>query len=135
MLIVFFGGNWTFYQRNAPVQNSTVITDWIEAHDVDILEWQANYADFSIIENVCGNWERRVYTDGRKFDEQSFKGRLTKHCRCWKSKYCMSLISLFCCYNYFFNLFYLEYLQPVRDPFYFVPCVLRAALFCTLLHE
>lgn len=52
---------WVFMQDNAPCHTSNYTKQWLEANDVETLEWPAKSPDLNPIENVWADVSRRVY--------------------------------------------------------------------------
>ena len=61
----------TFQQDNASVHISASTRRWFEAKNLPILKWPAKSPDLSPIENVWSILVRRVYQNGRQFDNVS----------------------------------------------------------------
>lgn len=59
---------WIFRQDNAPIHTSHSTMAWFQEHGVRVLPWPALSPDLNPIENVWGIMARRVYANGRQFD-------------------------------------------------------------------
>lgn len=62
------GDEWVFQQDNAAVHSSHVTREFLEANDVEVLDWPAKSPDLNIIENMWGQLVRVVYASGRQYN-------------------------------------------------------------------
>ena len=62
------GNNWVFQQDNAPIHNSGVVRGWMEANHITVMDSPALSPDLDPIENIRGYLTRKVYENGRQFD-------------------------------------------------------------------
>lgn len=60
--------NWIFQQDNAPIHTARHVKNWFVANNITTLDWPALSPDLNLIENVWGWLTRRVYENGRQFD-------------------------------------------------------------------
>lgn len=65
---VLGGADWIFQQDNAPCHASKSTVEWFQAKNVNVLRWPARSPDITPIENLWGIIVRRVYANGRQFD-------------------------------------------------------------------
>lgn len=61
------GDIWTFVHDNASVHSADYTKNWLAANDVHTLDWPAKSPDLNIIENVWGLLARKVYAQGRQY--------------------------------------------------------------------
>lgn len=62
------GPMWMFQQDNAPIHVSHSTKAWLQDKGVRALAWPALSPDLNPIENLWGIMVRRVYANGRQFD-------------------------------------------------------------------
>ncbi|KAF0749378.1 hypothetical protein AaE_007060, partial [Aphanomyces astaci] len=62
-----FGRECIFQQDNASIHGSTETKEFLEAHNVRVMEWPAKSPDLNPIENMWGVLARAVYAHGRQF--------------------------------------------------------------------
>ena len=62
--------NWILQQDNAPCHVSADTCRWFEANDVTLLSWPSRSPDLNPIENLWGWLARRVYRNGRQFNDR-----------------------------------------------------------------
>ena len=55
-------------QDNAPAHASRSTRDWLQAHQVPLMEWPPRSPDLNPIENAWGQLARKVYENGRQFE-------------------------------------------------------------------
>lgn len=72
------GENWIFQHDNASCHTARVTKNFLEAQNVNVLEWPACSPDLNPIENVWGMMTQRVYKNGRQFETV---GELKKYSR------------------------------------------------------
>lgn len=63
-----FGVVWTLQHENAPIYNAPHTKNWLDAHDVNVLEWPSVSPDLNIIENVWRMLFRLVYKNGATYE-------------------------------------------------------------------
>lgn len=66
---------FTYMQDNAPAHASRSTRDWLQAHQVPLMEWPPRSPDLNPIENAWGQLARKVYENGRQFE-------------CWAAERC-----------------------------------------------
>lgn len=57
-----------FMQDNAAIHNSKYTRDWLNSKNIDVLNWPARSPDLNIIENLWGHLARKVYANGRQYN-------------------------------------------------------------------
>ena len=57
-----------FMQDNAPVHVSRSTRDWLQSHQVPLMEWPPRSPDCNPLENAWGQLARKVYENGRQFE-------------------------------------------------------------------
>ena len=63
------GESWTFQQDNASIHRSKYTKKWLEEKHIDVMEWPSRSPDLIIIEYVSDFLARKVYANGRQFEE------------------------------------------------------------------
>lgn len=61
---------WILQQDNATIHTSEESRGWFEVNSVEVLEWPSCSPDLNPIENLWGWLVRRVYHNGRQFDNK-----------------------------------------------------------------
>jgi transposase len=61
------GPGWIFQQDNAPIHVSHSSMQWLQEHGVRTINWPALSPDLNPIENIWGIMVRKVYANGRQF--------------------------------------------------------------------
>ena len=56
-----------FQQDNAPVHVSKVTKQWLDQHNIQILEWPARSPDLNIIENLWAKMSNDIYSGGVQY--------------------------------------------------------------------
>lgn len=54
-------------QDNAPIHKSASTMDWLDDHDIPILDWPPRSPDMNPIENVWGKMTQIVYANGKQY--------------------------------------------------------------------
>lgn len=62
-----FGDVWKLQQDNALIYTAAHTKNWLDANDINVLEWLSTSPDINIIENVRGLFARLVYKDGATY--------------------------------------------------------------------
>lgn len=61
-------GIFTFQQDNASIHKSVATMSWLQSKQIPVLDWPACSPDLNPIENIWGWLTRKVYANGRQFD-------------------------------------------------------------------
>lgn len=64
----FKGPNESLMQDNASVHTSASTKRWLNSSNVDMVEWPSRSPDLNPIENVWGILVRRVYAEGKQYE-------------------------------------------------------------------
>lgn len=59
-----FKNVWTLQQDNAPIHNAPHTKNWLDADNINALEWPSVSSNHNIIDNVWEQLVRLVYKDG-----------------------------------------------------------------------
>lgn len=77
------GRGWIFQQDNASIHSSRSTKQFFVDNKVRLLAWPAKSPDLNIIENLWGTLSRKVYAEGKQYDNiDRLKGAIIQ---CWKS--------------------------------------------------
>lgn len=63
---VLHGDNWIFQQYNAAVHTTNVTNWFLEANNIELMDWPTKSPDSKILKNVWGVLAHRVYAGGRQ---------------------------------------------------------------------
>lgn len=63
------GRKLIFQQDNAPCHSSKVVNAWLKRHKINSLMWPSYSPDLNPIENLWAVLARKVYANGRQFDD------------------------------------------------------------------
>ena len=66
-----FPTNSIFQQDNAPIHVSNETLNWLDANEIDTLEWPPQSPDLSPIENIWALLTSRVYANGKVYNSTS----------------------------------------------------------------
>lgn len=67
---MFEGQRWIFQQDNAAIHTAARVKQWFTSNNVDVLDWPPLSPDLNLIENVWGWLSRKVYAEGRQFENR-----------------------------------------------------------------
>lgn len=67
---MFNGQRFIFQQDNAPIHTARRVKQWFLDNNVEFLGWPAVSPDLNIIENLWGWLTRKIYADGRQFQDR-----------------------------------------------------------------
>lgn len=62
---------WTFQHDNAPIHTARAIKSWIQSQNVELMQWPPYSPDLNIVENVWAWMTRKVYENGRQYDDKN----------------------------------------------------------------
>lgn len=62
------GPTYTFMQDNAPIHTAGLMKRWFQEKKMKVLDWPPYSPDLNPIENVWGLLARKVYANGKQFD-------------------------------------------------------------------
>lgn len=62
--------HFIFQHDNAPIHSATLVKKWFTDNNIENLEWPSVSPDLNIMENVWGWLTRKLYADGRQFDNK-----------------------------------------------------------------
>lgn len=62
---------WILQQDNAPIHTAREVKSWLAQQTIELLPWPACSPDLNIIENVWGWLARKVYEDGKQYDNEN----------------------------------------------------------------
>lgn len=81
-----------FQHDNAPIHSATLVKKWFTDNNIENLEWPSVSPDLNIMENVWGWLTRKLYADGRQFDnKETLKAALMKEWSAIPQHYIQSL--------------------------------------------
>lgn len=60
------GKEWITQKDNALVRSYIYTNEWLQASEIDVLDWPAKSSDLTFIENVWAMLVRKVYCNGRQ---------------------------------------------------------------------
>ena len=62
------GDKWVLQQDNSSIHTSNLVKDWVNCHNVTLLDWPSLSPELNIIENVWSHLVRMVYSNGRQYN-------------------------------------------------------------------
>jgi hypothetical protein len=62
--------DYIFQQDNSSVHTSKVVNNWFKSQNIKVIEWPSLSPDLNIIENIWGYLVRKVYDNGRQFENR-----------------------------------------------------------------
>lgn len=68
---IFEGQLWIFQQDNAAIHTARHVKQWFIENNVSVLDWPALSPDLNLIENVWGWLSRKVYAEGKQYENRS----------------------------------------------------------------
>lgn len=74
------GPDFVFQQDNAAIHNSKLAKAWFSDRNIEVLEWPACSPDLNPIENLWSILARRVYENGKQFDNVNMLKRRIREC-------------------------------------------------------
>jgi transposase len=66
-----YGTDFVYQQDNAPIHSSKMTQEFFSRMDVEVLDWPARSPDLNPIENLWATMARRVYGDGKQYDDMN----------------------------------------------------------------
>ena len=91
---ILTGGHCILMQDNAPPHRSCSTKRWLSRNEVEVISWPPYSPDLNPIENLWGWLTRKVYANGRQFDNKNdLKSAIIT---CWSEipiELCESLVS------------------------------------------
>ena len=60
-----------FQPDNAVIYTAKLTTKWLQDHKIATLNFPAKSPDLNPVENLWGIWARKVYADGRQFEDKN----------------------------------------------------------------
>lgn len=62
------GQDWIFQQDNAPIHSAASTVNWFRRQNIPLMNWPSLSPDANPIENLWAILARKVYRDGRQFN-------------------------------------------------------------------
>ena len=88
------GAEWTFQHDNASIHTAKDTKAWLERHNIRVIDWPALSPDLNPIEKLWGILARRVYANGRQFNNvEELEDAVLKEWDRIQPKECQSLIN------------------------------------------
>lgn len=88
------GKEFIFQQDNAPCHSSKLVKEWLKRQKINALMWPAYSPDINPIENLWAILARKVYTNGRQFDDiESLKKTILESWQQIELEMCQNLIN------------------------------------------
>lgn len=86
------GRPFIFQHDNAPIHSAMLVRKWFQKNYIENLEWPSSSPDLNIMENIWGWLTRKLYADGRQFDnKESLKIALMREWSAIPQNYIQSL--------------------------------------------